>query len=234
MHNTFLSGLHANTGGIRGGPKAPFSKDLNEVLLLELRHRIHNDLQAILGSIELERHRAKDERSRDLLDGIVGRVACVAAVYELLHTSSLATINLGEYLHVLCSRVAAARGIDGNRMALNASLISVDMTMDQAVLLGLIVNELTTNAVKHAFKDGESGRIFVQLRRANEDVELIVGDNGRRESEMARRGQGLGLVHRLARQVGGTLSCEHANGTVWRMIFNPVRPVYSDAPQQGV
>lgn len=234
MHNPLPTELHANTERSGGRCEVPFVTDLNEVLLRELRHRINNDLQAILGSIELERHRAVDERSKGLLDGIIGRVAGVAAVYELLHTHSRPTINASEYLHLLCRRVAAARGVDGARVGLNASLVSVEMTMDQAVLLGLIVNELTTNAAKHAFRDDDSGCICVQLRRTDGNFELIVSDNGQRQTENAHRGQGLGLVHRLARQVGGTLSCEQGNGTVWRMTFNPVQPLCSSAPRQGV
>lgn len=233
MRNILSPDVHADTVRIQGRSDTPFGGDLNEVLLLELRHRVNNDLQAILGSVELEQQRAATEQSRDLLDRIVGRIACIAAVYQQLHMSSPAPVDLAEYLQLLCSRVGAARGGDGRCMRLIGSLVSVEVTMDQAVLLGMIVTELTTNTVKHAFRNGEPGCICVQLRRTDDVVELIVRDNGRGESEYVRRGTGLNLVHRLARQVGGTLTCEHGDGRVWRMTFSPVRPVYFDAPRPG-
>ena len=187
--------------------------DLSRILLEELQHRIRNDLQGILSCIEREQRQTTNAQEAGLLDELMGRIWCLAGIYDLLHVRSHGLVDLGEYFLLLCTRIRTGKGLDSSRITLDAEVVSVPASLDRAVIMGMIVNELTTNAIKHAFAEGTGGRVSVQLRPAGTRLELVVRDNGRTSSEADIGGKGLHLVRRLAALVGATPTCEYAGGT---------------------
>ena len=195
--------------------------DLSRILLEELQHRIRNDLQSILNCIEREQRQATNAQEAGVLDELMGRIWCLGGIYDLLHVRSYGLVDLGEYFLLLCSRIRTGKGLNSSRITLDAEVVSVPASLDRAVIMGMIVNELTTNAIKHAFVEGTGGRVSVQLRPAGNRLELIVRDNGRTSSEADICGKGLHLVRRLATLVGAIPTCEYADGTVWRLMFSP-------------
>lgn len=193
---------------------------LHMVLLAELKHPIRSDLRTPLGCIELERQRASEAQTTQVLDNLLGCPLCLTSISDLLHIGSRTSADLGEYLLLLCSRISAGKDLERSHITLAAYVVSLPTTLDQAVIVGMIVNELTTNSIKRAFKHGVGGRIAVRLQLAQSNPELVVSDNDWRDLEADIRGYGLCLVHCLAAQADGNLMCKYTGGTVWRLIFN--------------
>jgi len=196
-----------------------------EVLLKEIHHRVKNNLQIISSLISLQASRVKDEESRVLFDESRSRIRALALVHERLYWSeSLASIDFKEYLKGVIQDLLHAGGNEHITIDLDADSVSLDI--DQAIPCGLIVNELCTNALKHAFPDKTRGRIAVSLRECDDgSVLLAVRDDGIglpadldvfRETSM-----GMTLVTSLVDQIGGSLAVDRNGGTAFALTFRP-------------
>ncbi len=208
-----------------------------EVLLKEIHHRVKNNLQIISSLISLQASRVKDEESRMLFDESRSRIRALALVHERLYWSeSLASIDFKEYLKGVIQDLVHSSGNEHITINLDAEMVSLDI--DQAIPCGLIVHELCTNALKHAFRDRPGGTISVSLRQyAGGTVLLSVQDDGIglptgldvfRESSM-----GMTLVTSLVDQIGGSLSVDCTGGTAFTVTFHPqarTEPVSSATP----
>lgn len=180
-----------------------------EVLLREIHHRVKNNLQAMWGMIQFERSRLKDPEARIRLALVGDRISLLGRIHEQLYTSgNFADVNMAEHIDELCRNLAEASGrLEGLTLQVEAEPLL--LSLEVALPVGLMVNEIVSNALKHAFPDGRPGHIRVTLyRQAAEQVVLSVSDNGvgRNGSEPDHVGIGLTLVEALARQIEGTLS----------------------------
>jgi two-component sensor histidine kinase len=194
-------------------------------LLREVHHRVKNNLQAIIHLMEIERDRIADPHARSFLDGLRERAHTMALVYEQLYQSpSVARVDMDPYLEALGGRLqellAAGRPID---VDVDAAGVSLDVS--KAMPCGLIVNELVTNAFKHAFPlDGrDRGRIRVALSQTVRTVRLEVSDDGIGVSDESQRqgAVGLQLVSLWARhQLGGQLTVRSERGTTFTVEFD--------------
>ncbi len=207
--------------------KRKLEKSLDEQLSLlrEVHHRVKNNLQAIIHLMEMERDRIDDPRARSLLDSLGERARTMALVYEQVYQSpSVARVDMEPYLQALGERLqlllSAGREID---VQVDAAGVSLDVA--KAMPCGLIVNELLTNAFKHAFPVGvrDRGRITVGLRQAAGTVRLDVADDGVGISEQDRHPGALGLelVSLWAtHQLGGRLTTRSEQGTAFTVEFD--------------
>lgn len=174
------------------------------VQLRELQHRAKNNFQLILSSISFERNRAADPAVAAALDKVVARVGAMALAHEQLQVRDGGKVlQLARYLQALCQSIK--RQFD--RIEIDVVADEVALQIDRAVPLGIILNELVTNAIKHAF-DAKGGRIGVELRvgPGPGEARMVVRDNGRGISERAAEGTGLQLVRGLARWAGGDIA----------------------------
>jgi PAS domain S-box-containing protein len=197
-----------------------------EVLLQEVHHRVKNNIQAIIHLIDGQLERIKDRRVCDSLKELQEQARTMALVYERLYQSKdLARIEVGRYLEDLTVNVLEAFG-EGRDIAVKVKAAEVWLDVGIAMPCGLIVNELLTNALKHAFPPGrlERGKIWVELSVEGETYTLVVRDNGvglppgldwhKTESV------GLRLVQMWAtHQLGGRLEVETRNGTAFTVVF---------------
>jgi len=150
--------------------------DRQQVLLNEINHRVKNSLQIVAAMLQLQANAADDDLIRAHLTEASGRVSAIGRAYERLsHDANVESINLGPYLQQVC-----ADAVGAYRCILDFDAApGIELDPDRAISLALIVNELVTNAVKHALSDRSNGHIWVRLSRQDENSALIsVRDDG--------------------------------------------------------
>jgi two-component sensor histidine kinase len=189
-----------------------------QVLLREVNHRVANSLQLVSAFVHLQAGAIKDEAARAALEDTQRRIDAIGQVHRRLYTSDdVETVDMQAYLAALVieleeSWTGAGDGVAG-RLKLAAEPIRLDT--DRAVSVGVIVNELITNACKYAYPAGEGGEIRVSLERAGSAaIRLVVEDDGRGLGDGAPEGTGL----------GGRLIGAMAKSLQSRIEYQPRRP----------
>jgi two-component sensor histidine kinase len=168
--------------------------------------------------LNLQQHVLVAESAREALDQAKSRVHSMAMLHEHLHKSpDVGQLKLGDYLEAV---VAHATGLARSGLSLSVETKSDGCLVDleQAVHIGLIVNELVTNAVKHAFPDQDQGAIVLTVREEVEEVLISVEDNGKGmvSGGLADHGSmGMQIVNALTEQIGATIALEGDHGTRW-------------------
>jgi two-component sensor histidine kinase len=182
--------------------------DRQQVLLNEINHRVKNSLQIVAAMLQLQANAADDDLIRAHLIEASGRVSAVGRAYERLsHDANVESINLGPYLQQVC-----ADAVGAYRCILDFDAApGIELDPDRAISLALIVNELVTNAVKHALSDRSNGHIWVRLSRQDENSALIsVRDDGvglpAGFDLTQSRGLGMRIIAALAKQLGASIT----------------------------
>jgi len=190
-----------------------------EVLLREIHHRVKNNLQAIASLLKLQERQTEDPVAAAALAQSQDRVQSMALIHEHLYMStSLAQVELGRYLEQLSASVMNTYGELAQRIHLERTLSAVQVDLDTAVPLGLITNELLTNALKHAFVGNRQGKVQLKLSSTVDgSLQLSLSDNGiglpADLDPATARTLGLRLVRSLTRQLDGRLEVFRSNGT---------------------
>ena len=202
----------------------------SDYLHRELIHRVKNNL-AILGSlIRLRARDLGDGVARRELDAVALRIQSMALVHQLLdRTSRLEIVDAAELIDDLCGLLSDGLVPDGVDLVWTVSEDGVELHVEDAIALGLLINELVSNALKHAFPEGRTGSISIDLTREAGDVmTLRVADDGAGGavpiSAGAKSGHGLEILHALADRMGGTLKIDTGAGTAWSLRFTPRVP----------
>jgi PAS domain S-box-containing protein len=190
-----------------------------EVLLREIHHRVKNNLQLVSSLLNMQGRQLVDEHFKDALAECQGRVQAIALIHERLYRSKdLAFVQFGEYVQSLAGDVFHATGYSPGAIALEIAIDDISLPVDRAIPCGLVLNELITNAVKHAFPGGAGGTLRVGLARtAPGRVKLVVADNGKGlpagfDIQTATT-LGMQLVATLAEQLDAALEV-HGHGGV--------------------
>jgi PAS domain S-box-containing protein len=197
-----------------------------ETLLREIHHRVKNNLQVISGLLNLQSHYIDDENIKTIYKESQNRIKTMALIHEELYQrEDLARINLAEYIRSLTNNLLASYDMTGRRVKLALDLSDLDISIDTAIPCGLIVNELVSNALKHAFPGKKRGEIKVSLNPVTGSrYELAVRDNGvglPDGLDIKKTGSlGLRLVSILAEQLGGELHFENDKGAAFSLLFN--------------
>jgi PAS domain S-box-containing protein len=196
-----------------------------EVLLKEIHHRVKNNLQVVSSLLGLQAQMIADPRLRAPFEESRARIQTMALIHQQLYRSgNLAQINFAEYLRDLATRVVHASRVGQGRLSLEISAEAVYLPIETAIPCGLLLHELLSNCVKHAFPEGRSGTISVTVCRHPQGThELTVRDDGVGLPEeldvRATASLGLRLVHLLAAQLHGTLTFESREGTTVTLSF---------------
>jgi PAS domain S-box-containing protein len=194
-----------------------------EVLLEEVHHRVKNNLQVISSLINVQVRSLEDEASREALRECQTRVQAMGLIHEKLYQSKdFARVPFAEYTRSLAANVFHATGVSPEGIALELAIEDVALALDRAIPCGLILNELITNALKHAFPSGRSGTIRVELGWApGGAVRLVVADDGvglpSRVDVRDSPSLGLHLVRMLSHQLDATIEVETTRGTCFRL-----------------
>jgi len=201
-----------------------------EALLKEVHHRVKNNLQVISSLLRLEADRLEGPVAEMVLGDLQGRVRAMALLHENLYRSgNLAGVDVPSYLASLCQHALRA-GAD-QRMStvdVKVDVAPLQMEIGQAIPCGLLVNELVTNCLKHAFPRERGGVVEVALQPADDSDlwHLVVSDNGVGlpkgfVSTQEHRSLGMQLVSDLSRQLQGDLAWESEQGTRCTLMFTP-------------
>lgn len=181
-------------------------------LLAELNHRVRNNLQLIMSFLQLSKLRAKTDEAKTLLQGAMARVKGVGIIQDELHRNASGTVELAEYLSGLAT--AVLRSESTTDLELIADVSPVRVPYDLAANLGMVVNELITNSIKHA--GPENTAIFLKVDSIDDGIEVVIADRGVGFPEVARdanpRMHGSGLVDALVKRLGGAIKRSNAGG----------------------
>lgn len=200
-----------------------------ESLLKEVHHRVKNNLQIISSLLRLQAAQIDHPIARATLRDMQNRVRSMALLHENLYRSEdLAQVNLAAYFQGICAQLFRSMVSHPDLVKMELDVAAVRLDVNQAVACGLLLNELVSNCLKHAFPNGRSGVICVDLRpiAGGGALCLRVSDDGVGLPQGFQlqnlRTLGLQLVSDLARQLQGELVIHSDNGTAFEVVFTPV------------
>lgn len=197
-----------------------------EALLKEVHHRVKNNLQVVSSLLRLEAARDANASTVSVLRDMQGRIQAMGLLHESLYGSgNFASVDLAAYLRQLATQAFATFSTRSGAVRLDVDLASVEVSMDQAITCGLLVNELVSNSLKHAFPGGRTGvlRIALQALDSPGHWQLRISDDGvGLPADLAQRqprSLGLQLASDLADQLGGPLCRADGPGTGFHVEF---------------
>jgi two-component sensor histidine kinase len=196
-----------------------------DVLLKEVHHRVKNNLQIIASLLRMQAQSSQNPELAAALRDSQNRVESMALIHEQLYESGdLREVDVAHNTSMLISHLLHSFGIDPARVTGRVSIQPFLLNVVQAIPVGLILNELISNALKHAFPDTRQGSIVVEGRTDRGAVHLSVRDDGVGlppgfDVEKTEGSLGLRIVSILVRQLKGSLHVARANGSVFRIRF---------------
>ncbi|WP_051568482.1 histidine kinase dimerization/phosphoacceptor domain -containing protein [Crocinitomix catalasitica] len=195
-----------------------------EVLLKEVHHRVKNNLQVISSILNLQSSYVEDVKTLEIINESQNRIRTMAFIHESLYqTKNFSSINFHDYITNLVQNLIHSYQIYNGKTVLKLEVDKIDLVLDQAIPCGLIMNELVSNSLKHAYPNEMSGEILIGLKIKNGKVILRVEDDGIGLPENFKiedsESLGLGLVDTLVDQLDGELELKTVNGTKYLIIF---------------
>jgi PAS domain S-box-containing protein len=188
------------------------------MLLQELTHRVKNSLQIIAAMVGIEARSHKGGEGKAALERVSHRISALGQLYsQLSKANTVEAVDAATYLDELCrDLIASVHKVGGTSIVLETDIESELLPTDRAITIGLMVNELVTNALKYAFPGDTKGTVLVTLKRAPGELRLTVSDDGKGvDPQRADSGLGGRLVEGFAQQLGGQLKRKSGNqGTV--------------------
>jgi two-component sensor histidine kinase len=196
-----------------------------EVLLQEIHHRVKNNLQIITSLLRMQSRAVQDPAFSDALLECQNRVAAMALIHDKLYRArDLARVSFPEYVRDLTNNILTSYTLPASSVRVNLEVDDdLSLSLDSAVPCGLILNELMSNCLKHAFPLGHSGTVHVGFHAAGDQLCLVVRDDGvgmPAEVDLERTSSlGWRLIRALVQQLGGFVQCHTAGGTVVELRF---------------
>jgi two-component sensor histidine kinase len=189
-----------------------------EILLKEVHHRVKNNLQIILSLINLQSNQTKDKEMVQFFEQTKNRIKSIALVHEKLYKSrDLSSINFEEYLNELIPNIYESFKAENSNVFLKIEIEKIFMSIDIAISLALIINELVANSLKYAFPNNRKGQLYISLKQESDTIFILVlKDDGVGYSKEVNNNSGtlgLRLVNVLVEQLDGTISVNNSKGT---------------------
>ncbi len=195
-----------------------------EAMMREIHHRVKNNLQIVSSLLRLQSRSIKSKTLKDTFDIAQNRIKSMALIHEVLYLSeNLDKINFSDYIKRITNHLFAMFSRKAKKIRLELDVGEFYLDIDKAIPCGLIINELVSNAFKHAFPDGKHGKIEVHLDNKLDKYTIVVKDTGigipdvvdTRNTETL----GLQLVHDLVNQIEGSYEIGVDEGTTFKIIF---------------
>lgn len=197
-----------------------------EVLLAEIHHRVKNNLAVITGLLELQAYNTSSDEATDVLQTSQMRINSIALIHEKLYQNeNLSEISFDVYIKQLSDVIVESMQLAGVKVDIEIDAEPIELTVNQAIPCGLILNELITNAHKHAFPNREQGHIKIGLESGGSTITLKVQDDGIGipDDMSLQNPQSLGikLIRTLSKQLNGEAEfCNTASGAEFQLTFN--------------
>ncbi len=204
------------------------SLEEKELLIKEIHHRVKNNLMVISGLLNLQSQYIHDQNDLAFFEESQARARSMALIHERLYKSdNVKSIDFGEYIVKLANDLFHDYVCDPSRVKLDVKVENIMVDVDTAIPLGLIVNELLSNSMKHGFPDGKYGEIQIKFHHYNDKLQLTVKDNGIGLSGKLdyknTDSLGLQLVNLLTGQIDGELEVNMNGGTEFVVSFTEVK-----------
>jgi two-component sensor histidine kinase len=195
-----------------------------ETMLKEIHHRVKNNLQVISSLLDLQSSYVQDEKAKEALRESMNRVRTMATIHTQLYQSQdLTKVDFEILIRNLISNISQSYGRTVSPVKINVDTDKTRLGIDASIPCGLILNELVSNALKHAFPGGKEGEINITMRSEDNQVVLTVSDNGIGFPESIDfnnlKSLGLQLVNILVGQMNGKIDLQVDGGTTWTIIF---------------
>lgn len=203
-----------------------------EVLLREIHHRVKNNLQIISSLLRMQSRQSQEPETTKLLQECQDRVQSMAIIHEQLYQSpDFSQIDFGEYVQMLTNHLFRSYGVDQQTINLTIDTNGLFLTLNTAIPCGLIVNELVSNSLKHAFPNA-TGTVLVQLQsvltESGSMMQLTIADTGigipKALDWQTNNSLGLRIVRNLAAQLRGTITLDRTYGTHFQITFPATTP----------
>jgi PAS domain S-box-containing protein len=215
---------------VRKQAEAAIQASLDEKILLlrEIHHRVKNNLQIIISLTNLQMRTVDDPRMKQVMAEIRNRVRAMSIVHEKLYQSeNIASIDMADYTKYLSTQLFSFYGVDHHRVGLETDIQKIPLDVNTAIPLGLILNELISNSLKHAFPDDRRGTLFISGHEQGDEITIVVRDNGAglppdlnwKETDSL----GLRLITSLVDQLGATIEKGDGGGTMFIIRFHRKR-----------
>jgi two-component sensor histidine kinase/putative methionine-R-sulfoxide reductase with GAF domain len=196
-----------------------------EILLKEIHHRVKNNLQVVSSLLKLQSEYIQNRQMLEMFRESQNRVKSMALIHEKLYQSQdLVKIDFAEYVRNLATYLFRSYRVNPGAITLKRNVDDVSLGIDTAIPCGLIINELVSNSLKHAFPASKEGEIHIAFHSDKDNqFTLIVSDNGAglpRDLDFRNtESLGLQLVNLLVHQLEGTVELDRSGGTTFRITF---------------
>jgi two-component sensor histidine kinase len=213
-----------------------------EVLLKEINHRVKNNLQIVSSLLDLQAEYIQEPEIIEKLEDSKHRLLAMSLIHETLYQSeTLAQVDFSDYIERLATNILFAQSTDYDRITLDFNLEPVFLNLETAIPCGLLLNELITNSIKHAFPEPLQGKIYIELHYQSPEtapnlnqtscqepkIMLKVSDNGiglpANMNFKETKSLGLTLIQDLTQQLRGSLAINLTNGTQFTLIFSELK-----------
>jgi len=200
-----------------------------ELLIKEIHHRVKNNLQLISSILYIKMSDMEESSAREFLQDTRYKIRSIALIHErLLQSESVDQVDVSDYLTRLVQDIEASQFRAELRIRYQLEIETHLLNLDIAIHCGLIINELLTNSIKHAFRGQTQGTIFISLTRVGDEFTLVVSDNGSGLPENIAPGKsgsfGMQLIDIFIRQLEGTVQIDRTTGTRFTVVFQLPAP----------
>lgn len=196
-----------------------------EILLKEVHHRVKNNMQIISSILKMQERQVQDASLKIVLEESQNRIRSMALIHENLYRyENLANIMFSNYVKSLAGNLARSFSDQQGKISFEYDIDDVYLPLDIGIPCGLIINELISNSFKYAFKDQQSGKISINLKRQNEQsFRMEVSDSGvglPKDLDIENTGSlGMKIVTKLVMQIDGTIKYDYNNGAKFIIDF---------------
>ncbi|MBK7290896.1 MAG: tetratricopeptide repeat protein [Chitinophagaceae bacterium] len=200
-----------------------------EDLVKEIHHRVKNNLQVISSLLNMHVRKVQDPQSKKIFDDGISRIQAMSLIHQNIYShSSLQELQPKEYVEKLIQQLFITYQIPDKSVQINTSIAEMNMDIEKLMSLGLILNEILSNAFKYAFNGSKTGTIDILMHPIKDDqVELIVKDSGSGISiqmiDAPGDSLGMRLIQAFSDKLNATLSIGNVSGTVYKLTFDPTR-----------
>jgi two-component sensor histidine kinase len=185
-----------------------------EVLLKEIHHRVKNNLQIISSLLNLQSRHLEDKGAKDALQEGKSRVQSMGLIHQNLYQeNNLSSVNMKNYIPNLCESLLSTYQVDNDQVELILDIESLQLDVSTVIPIGLVLNELLTNALKYAFPNNAKGNIEIVFKHLEGQYILKVSDNGIGFNEHTNEGFGTRLINTFSRKLDAKVKVENYNGT---------------------
>ncbi len=199
-----------------------------DILLREIHHRVKNNLQVVSSLLNLQSNYISDKIALEAINEGKNRVSSMALIHQNLYTEkNLTEIETKQYFEALLDQLFDSYNIDDDAIKLEKEIDSVMLDVDTMIPLGLITNELISNALKHAFVNRATGTVYFKLKNMGGKLVIIISDDGSGMSSQQFLGSnsfGNKLIHAFVQKLKGTIDIQSTKGTQITLNLNIKTP----------